>query len=285
MRTAASRRPSAVEGVSPPPPARLDEEVFHLLDEMLSERLGLSFPIARLSTLESRLRPRLDHHQLRSFFDYYLMLRYDFAAELPHLARLITNNETYFLRETEPVRDLWRRSGELLGGTPRRVLSAGCSSGEEAYSTRIVAEEQLAAAGLRVWGIDVDPERIAQAQRAVYRQGSLRALTRQQCRAWFDPDPEGGHRLRHHHRLGVTFAVGNIVDRATLPTFNLFDVVLCRNVLIYFSETALLRAIDNFAALLRPGGVLLLGHSESIIGRSPAFETIRLSKGLGYRRL
>jgi chemotaxis methyl-accepting protein methylase len=83
----------------------------------------------------------------------------------------------------------------------------------------------------------------------------------------------------------VHFSPGNILEKETFQRPVAYDVVFCRNVLIYFSEAALHRAIDNFASVLRPGGLLFLGHSESIIGLSPYFETVRLERCIAYKRV
>ena len=89
--------------------------------------------------------------------------------------------------------------------------------------------------------------------------------------------------LKRPYRDDVSFSRGNLVDRRTLP-FEPYDAVFCRNVLIYFAEPALKTAVDNFAALVRPGGLLFLGHAESIIGMTGAFRAERLGATIGYRR-
>jgi len=83
----------------------------------------------------------------------------------------------------------------------------------------------------------------------------------------------------------VSFGFGNILDIGSFQKPKPYDVVFCRNVLIYFSEAAFQNAIGNFARVLRPGGLLFLGHSESLIGRSDRFETLRLERCIAYRKL
>lgn len=267
----------------------MSEEEYLLLDELISTRYGLHFPVHKREILESRLRPRLEIYNLRSFFDYYLQLLGDADEELEHLARVISNNETYFFRESYQFEALLiDQLSELVGDSGRlRVLSAGCSSGEEPYTFSAYAQRhalQLAGIKVEIDAFDVDHQRIAMARRAAYRAYSLRTLDPEQTRRYFFQLDDGRFELRRTYREGVRFATGNIVELETFRPAEPYDAVFCRNVLIYFSEAALHKAIDNFAAVLRPGGLLFLGHSESIIGLDKPFETLRLERCLAYRR-
>ena len=137
---------------------------------------------------------------------------------------------------------------------------------------------------MKIDAIDLDRERLAMARRAIYRSGSLRALSPAQIRQYFiEHDPES-FELRPAHREGVTFSSGNIVDLSTYPAHAHYDAIFCRNVLIYFSESSIQATLDNFARVIRPGGLLFLGHSESIIGLTSAFQAERLGQCIAYRR-
>ena len=222
------------QGIAP-----LTPEELALFNEFLSSRFGLVFPEHKREILASRLAPRLRVHHVHRYIDYYLLLQYDLERELDPLTRAVTNNESYFFREKAQLESLQgERVAELLaGGTPGelRILSAGCSSGEEPYS--INAQVRGSALGLLAY------------------------------------------------RRGVRFASGNIIDPRICAGAVRYDVIFCRNVLIYFSELALKTAIDNFTRLLRLGGLLFLGHSESIIGLTPAFQVERLDQCIAYRRV
>lgn len=168
-----------------------------------------------------------------------------------------------------------------------RILSAGCSAGEEPYSINIHLRRTvlgLMAQGLRIDGIDIDSERLEMARRATYRPISLRMLAEDEIQRLFtNPEPEV-FELRDPFRRGVHFHQGNIIAVDSYPPGVLYDIIFCRNVLIYFDEAALKTAIDNFAHLLRPGGLLFLGHSESIIGLTKLFQVERLGQSIAYRR-
>jgi chemotaxis protein methyltransferase CheR len=263
-----------------------------LLNEVIERQFGLSFAVGKRELLESRLRPRLHALHLRRFIDYYLLLQYDLASELEQLARLVTNNETYFFRETYQFEGLFGDGLERLGrgrdGAPLRLLCAGCSSGEEPYTLNIYARRAaLGRPGLR-WSIDafdIDVDRLETARQAVYGSGSLRAADGGQRREYFTATGPERHELKRPFRDGVSFGCGNILDPPTFCKGPPYDVVFCRNVLIYFSEPAFHLAIANFAQALRPEGLLFLGHSESLIGRSERFETVRLERCIAYRRV
>ncbi len=274
----------------PQAPNMTDEE-HRLLDELVSDRFGISFRNERRTILESRLRPRLQALQLASFMDYYLQLQYAFEQEAPEFIRLLTNNETYFFRETTQfealLEDAWHDiAAGLQERRPLRVLCAGCSSGEEPFTLAIMASEAHPPAelsGFEIDAFDIDARRLEIARGGEYGQSALRTTNEDQIRRYFQRTGSNLFSLNSRYRTPVRFSYGNILDPATYPGTG-YDVVFCRNVLIYFSEDAIHRAIANFAAVLRPGGLLFVGHAESIIGLSTAFETVRFERCIAYRR-
>ena len=274
------------QGIAP-----LTPEELALFNEFLSSKFGLVFPEHKREILASRLAPRLRVHHVHRYIDYYLLLQYDLERELDPLTRAVTNNESYFFREKAQLEAL---QGELVaellaGGIPGelRILSAGCSSGEEPYSINAQVRGSalgLLASNLRIDGIDIDSERLEMAREATYRQHSLRTLSQGEIERYFIRRPDEVFELRKTYRRGVRFANDNIIDPRIAGAVR-YDVIFCRNVLIYFSEPALKTAIDNFTRLLRLGGLLFLGHSESIIGLTPAFQVERLDQCIAYRRV
>ena len=271
-------------------PAAMTPEEHLLLNEVIERQFGLSFAPAKKEFLESRLRPRLQSLHLRRFIDYYLLLQVDVEPELEHLARLITNNETYFFREVYQFEGLFAEglaelrqagwSGEL------RMLCAGCSSGEEPYTLNIYARQAgLVGGRWTIDAFDIDVDRLKMAREAIYGVGSLRSTSEAQRAQYFSGFAADRWQLRRANREGVGFAYGNILDLDSFRKPQLYDAIFCRNVLIYFSEAAFQHAIANFAKALRQGGLLFLGHSESLIGRSDRFETVRLERCIAYRKL
>lgn len=274
------------------PPIVLCDESYYLLNELLEESFGIHFPMSRRKLLESRLQPRIKALHLTSTMDYYILVQ-GAGPELQELAHAVTNNETYLFRERYQFEALFNDGIELLQSTAGdsgrlRMLCAGCSSGEEPYTLNCFAQDHKhrdSTLRTEIDAFDLDHNRLDIAKRAQCRTRSLREMSPDQIGQYLTCLAPDSYEVKGAYRRGVAFQSGNIVDLRTYQRPMPYDVVFCRNVLIYFSDAALLRAIENFSNVLRPGGLLFLGYSESIIGLSPKFETVRLNKCIAYRRI
>lgn len=260
-----------------------------LLGDLIQERFGLTFEGVRQEILAARLRPRMRELRLDSPRAYYEYLRFhpQRDAEFDKLPALVTNNETYFFRET-------RQFGILIDhvlperratSRPLRVLSAGCSSGEEPYTLAIALHDAGLPLAGRSWEIDacdLNPERISRAREAIYDETSLRACDPETRRRYFTA--EGGRfRLKDRYRAGLRFFQSNLLA----PGFSLdrpYDAILCRNLLIYFGDSAFDRLIGLFARALLPGGYLFLGHSESLFDRATELVPVVVDGSVIYRK-
>ncbi|MBA3893505.1 MAG: protein-glutamate O-methyltransferase CheR [Gemmatimonadales bacterium] len=262
-----------------------------LLGDLIQERFGLTFEGVRQDILGSRLRPRLRELRLDSPRAYYEYLRFHPRgdAEFDRLPALITNNETYFFRETRQfeilIEHVLPERRPAAPSRPLRLLSAGCSSGEEPYSLAIALHDAGLPPAARSWEIDacdLNPERIARAREALYDETSLRACDPESRRRYFSV--EGGRfRLKDRYRVGVRFFQSNLLA----PGFALdrpYDVILCRNLLIYFGDAAFDRLIGLFASALVPGGYLFLGHSESLFDRDTELLPVVVGGSVVYRK-
>ncbi len=272
---------------------QLEDSQAKLLAEVIEGRFGLAFSGVRRDILASRLETRLRALHLPDFLEYYHYLRAhpDREAEFAELARRLTNNETYFFREPQHfeviTRQVLPRRNLVRGGPPLRVLSAGCSSGEEPYSLVIALQN----AGLELAGIpweidacDLNRDRLAQAREGIYEPNSLRTCDEETRRRYFT-EAEGRFTLRPRHRKGVNFFEANLSNSMTGLGWPIYDAILCRNVLIYFSEETFFTVIARFARALAPGGYLLLGHSESLIDKVPQFVPELAEGVMVYRRV
>lgn len=272
-------------------PVPLTDEGLHLLNEVLERHFGLVFPPHRRAVLEARLQPRLRALGLDDVLDYCTLLQVYGNGELDQLAVAVTNNETYFFRERDQIDALFEHGVPMLRpglADPgrMRVLSAGCSSGEEAFTIGFCAREAFVPGlTVQVDAFDLDRERVGIAQRAVYRARSLRQMTEAQVARYLTPMADERWGVRDGYRTAVRFSHGNLVDARSFQRQVRYDAVFCRNVLIYFSERSLRRAVQHLAGVLRPGGLLFLGHSESIIGMFPDLETVRLGPCIAYRKV
>ena len=199
---------------------------------------------------------------------------------------MVTNNETYFFRETHQfdllVNHVIPERRAALRGRPLRFLSAGCSSGEEPYSLSIALHNAgLPLAGV-TWEIDacdLNPERIARAQQALYPESSLRACDADARRNYFTPEPAAASGCKEKYRRGVRCFQANLLAPNGALGWAVYDAILCRNLLIYFSDEAFASLIGLFARSLLPGGYLL-PRPLGIAARSED----RLRTGDGGRR-
>jgi chemotaxis protein methyltransferase CheR len=271
---------------------QLTEEEWKLLSDLISSHFGLVFPAARRGLLESRLRARLERLHLASFGEYYRFLVFhpERKAELAALPSLITNNETYFFREAHQFRLLTAavlpEIAPRLKRRPLRVLSAGCSSGDEAYSIVIALQEAGLGPSGHGWEVDacdLNPQRLRQAKEALYEPGSLRACDEVMRRAYFEAT-DGRFRLHQRYRSGTTFFERNLAAQDVRFPNAPYDVIFCRNVLIYFSDPAFDTLITRFHASLADHGYLFLGHAESLIGRRDDFRPVRLQGSVVYQK-
>lgn len=271
----------------------LGDAEWKLISDVIESRFGLVFDGVRREILEARLAPRLQQLHLQTFLEYYHYLSTHPAreAEFAELSRRITNNETYFFREQHHfdvvVKHVVPTLAPELRSRPLRVLSAGCSSGEEPYSLVIALQDAgLELSGYR-WEIDacdLNPNRIAQAREAWYETNSLRAGD-PEMRSRYFTEQNGRYQLKERYRKGVRFFEANVVSALPGNGWGRYDTILCRNLLIYFSGKAFYDLIGAFARALSPGGYLLLGHSESLIDKVPEFVPVYLEGAMVYRRI
>lgn len=268
---------------------------FRMLCELIKGRCGLHFDEDSRFLVEKRVARRIQEADVASFSAYHLLLRdgRQGEEEFANLIDALTTNETYFFRESRQLHALIdeiipdiraRRSGQGRTG-PVTIWSAGCSSGEEPYSIAAMAIE----AGidpqkeLRIYASDISRAMLARSRRGVYREASFRE-TSPALRARYFIEKEGHHTISDEVRRCVDFIHLNLLDRSKVALLGSIDVIVCRNVIIYFDLETKKKVIETFYQKLRPGGYLLLGHSESLINVSSAFELKHLKNDLVYRR-
>ena len=270
-------------------PVALPALEYELLRGVIRQSFGIDYPPNKRELLRVRLEGRLRALGVRRFADYYRLLRYAQPGqnEWQALAECITNNETYFFRESHHFAQLADIAASRRGG-PIRALSAGCSSGEETYSMAAVLDASAAGVGFEVCGVDVSAAKIAEASAGRYPERSFRRDEGPPSNVALDrvvfPEPTGNWAVRPALRAHTRFQRANLVDEEQVSRLGLFDVVFCRNVLIYAHEQSIPRFLRGLEALVRPGGHLFLGHSESLLGRHTLFRTERVGSGFVYVR-
>jgi chemotaxis protein methyltransferase CheR len=271
---------------------RLSPEEFRQLRELFNQHCGLQFTPDARTSMERRLRERVVMLGLHSFGQYHEYLRHHGRgrAELDEAVDLITVNETYFLREDYQLRAFMNEIVPMIvraGGAKNRlqIWSAGCATGEEVYSIAIAARE----AGVtdqrevRIFGTDISRRCVVAARKGIYSASSFRTTPPELKRRYFQDRPDGFHVVDDLRAL-CQFGHLNLLDASRVAVVGRVDLIFCRNVLIYFDEDARRRVIEIFYERLLPGGFLLLGHSESLLNVTTAFELVHLREDLVYRK-
>jgi chemotaxis protein methyltransferase CheR len=270
----------------------MSEEEFRLLRELFHAHCGLWFRDDNRYLLERRLGPRVQALGLEDFSAYHRHLRFDPGreAELDEATDVLTTNETYFYREPYQLHAFSR---EILPALARRnardrrlrILSAGCSTGEEVYTVAMLVRESRLFEGweVEIVGCDISRRCVAHARAGAYGEHAFRNPEVEPLRRWFQL--RGGKwAVDDAIRRSVRFQRENLLDRRALATVPRVDAVFCRNVMIYFDRAARRRVLGRLHEKLRPGGWLLLGHSESLLNLTADFELVQLEGDLVYRR-
>ncbi len=249
-------------------------EQLERLRAILARRVGLAFDDTRRAELADAAHRRM-RERGRITVDAWLDELETNRDELRSLAQLLTVGETYFFRAREQLDVL---EEVVLPNRPRsrgpdlNILSAGCSSGEEAYSLAIVMREwerqgrPASWVRWRVHGVDLNGASVARANAAVYSAWSLRATSHELRERWFVPHG-GGFEVKGAVRENVTFEQRSLVGELNpLAPPETFDAIFCRNVIMYLAPDAARAVVEQLTKLLVPGGYLFLGHAESLRG-------------------
>ena len=273
-----------------------EEEAFSLkdlqrFDDILCARTGMSFGETKRYYVERRLRERIVACSAASLDAYLNRLRAD-PAEVQAVINSFTVNETYFYREEHQFRSL---SHDILPeivagrgpGDKVRIWSLPCATGEEAYSIalwRLENWRMVDAYNVEIVGSDIDTRALNAARAGLYDERSVGRLPAQVLDEYFEPRSGGFSQIIADLIESVTFTPANLVDQASMRVNGAFEVIFCRNALIYFDDASRRIAARNLYECLNPGGFLCLGHSESMSRMSRHFTQRRFADAIVYQR-
>jgi chemotaxis protein methyltransferase CheR len=241
--------------------------VFTILSGLIEERLGLFFAPQDSELLAEKISPRSLELGFDSLLDYYYYLRYDAGAaeELQRLAETLVVNETYIGRELDQLSALVDRLlPPLLAERGKaRIWSAACSTGEEPFTLAGMLGDRGLLPRVELLASDISERVLSIARRGVFSGRSLRALP-PAAQGWLEMDGNTA-RVKPELLRAVQFRKLNLSDREAVQSVGKVDVVICRNVLIYFRDSTIRGVVDSLASTLLPGGYLLIGASESLL--------------------
>ena len=260
----------------------LTDSEFKRLRELVHQRTGIALSEAKRELLYGRLARRLRKLKLTSFAEYCQLVERDGSAELQELTNAMTTNLTSFFREDYHFKQL---AAEVLpqveskrsGKRRMRLWSAGCSTGEEPYSLAVVMREALA--HLSGWDIkllatDIDSKVVATAAEGVYAAERFKGVAPERVKNWFreiSGRPDFFAASAELKSL-ITFKQLNLLDQ--WPMKGPFDVIFCRNVVIYFDKATQRSLFDRMADLQEPGGWLFIGHSENLLNVTRRYKLV-----------
>ncbi|HWS32590.1 MAG TPA: protein-glutamate O-methyltransferase CheR [Actinoplanes sp.] len=277
--------------------AGLSDADFTRFCDYFYKRTGIHFTPGKRYFVDKRIETCIRNSRYDTFASWFAALRTSDRGEMAQdLINQLTVNETYFLREDYQFDSMLKtvlpnviadRGGLQRLTGPVKILSLPCSTGEEPYSIalRLLQEWDLIDhVDVEIHGADIDSEVLAKAAHATYGERSLHRVPKTWLAKYFVSVDSGRYQVEDGIRSAVTLHRVNICDTAAMRSFRDFDVIFCRNVLIYFDELSSRRAAENLYGAMRPGGYLFLGHSESMSRISPIFTPTRLPEGLVYQR-
>lgn len=270
----------------------LTEDEFRKLCEFLYRRTGMIFTETKRYYVERRVVERMVATSADSFSSYFTRLRANLGGEIEQFVNAFTVNETYFYREDHQLKCL---TSDLLAqrildrkhGDAIRIWSVPCSTGEEPYSIAMWLLENWSLVDnyeIEIVGSDIDTKVLEIAREGIFGKRALMRLTPEIITTYFSQLDEFRWQIIEDLRDSVRLGPVNIVEQNETRPYGQFDVIFCRNVLIYFDDASRRIAAENLYENLLPGGFICLGHAESMSRISPLFEVARFADAIVYQR-
>jgi chemotaxis protein methyltransferase CheR len=268
----------------------ISEADYKKLADVLYRRTGISLDIKRYHILKPKLEKILQKHEYVNFRTFFHDYRFDKNKELKQdLLNTVTINETYFYREKYQFEslvkdilhqiDTTREQGEVI-----RVLCAPSSTGEEPYSIALSLLEEndiINKRDIELVGIDIDSNVIEKAKKGIFSKRSVQYIPQHLLKEYFTKkDME--YEIADFLRDAVDFKVVNVMDKFAMKKLGKFDVIFSRNMLIYFDDESRKKVAMIFYEMLKPNGVVFLGHAESMSRIASVFTTAKSGNSIYY---
>ncbi len=276
--------------------AKMDDKTFKTLRDFIYEKSGIYFSDQKKYLMETKILERIKERGFRDFneYAYFLMYSKDYKEELKYLFNAITINETSFFRN-KPQIEAFRNHilPELISLPDRQtfktitILSAGCSTGEEPYTLAIVCKEFIETKA-KDWRVmieagDLSEAALAQAREGLYSAYTLRNVPPSYLEKYFVKEGEN-YRVKDEIKRMVRFYHLNLTDDSQMRRITKKDVIFCRNVMIYFDDAVKKKVVNYFYDILKVGGYLIIGHSESLHNITRAFKIVHFPGALAYKK-
>ncbi len=269
----------------------LSYDDFDVLRQLIYHNSGIWLGDQKISFLRSRLKGRLRTNNISSHREYYHFLRYDPQGpeEIQQLIDATTVNETWFFREIAPL-EAWLGSVYPViakKGNGLRIWSAGCASGEEPLTLAMLLFEIMPDAAQRdieILATDISQTALKHARAGLYSAHSLRHTEQRWVHKYFKPSANGHLQIDEKILRMMRFGFTNLIDQSLPGRIFPVNLIVCRNVIIYFAKASRHAVLENFFNILKPGGYLILGHAESLLYTKTPFEVARVGDTIMYKK-
>jgi chemotaxis protein methyltransferase CheR len=270
----------------------ISDDDFEKFREYFYRKTGISFEPSKRYFVDKRLAERVEATGSGNFRGYFTMLRFQASGEeLQQLTNLMTVNETYFLREEYQFQCMVDSlMPELVGRkadkSPLRIWCIPSSSGEEPYSVALYLTERWA--GINDWDVeiissDIDTSILKKARAGLYSPRSVQHVPAPWLKKYFSRIGNE-YQLCDDLRQAVEFTRVNLSEPADTRAYRNFDIIFCRNLLIYYDDVSRKAAAETFFDALKPGGFICLGHSESMSRISSLYKVRKFPAAIVYQK-
>jgi len=261
-----------------------------LIQTLIHERTGMFFDNGKSDLLIDKLAPLVIERGFSSYLDYYYLLKYDETskAEWQNVINTLSVQETYFWREIDQVRALvqtllpqWHARNS--SSSTLRIWSAACATGEEPLTLAMALNEAgwFERASIEIVASDASSKAIDRAVQGVYRGRAFRNLSPHLRDRYFEQDGSDW-RIRSNIHSRIKWEIANLIDESQIAHLAAADFIFCRNVFIYFSESAISRTVRSFARFIRPPGYLFVGAAESLLRLTTDFTLTEIDDAFVY---
>ncbi len=254
------------------------------VEALIKRHTGIDATIVGPGLINSAIARQMRLHQINDLAAYWALLQQDQAA-VQQLIEVVVVPETWFFRDRAPFQFLVTHCQQLPPQTaPYRILSVPCSTGEEPYSIAMaLLQAGIPTTQFTIEGIDISQQHIQKAQAGIYPPFSFRNDDDDLQAKFFAPVGRDYHLQDRVKRL-VKFRVGNILQAQTWPIGQCYDIIFCRNLLIYFDQATRQRVLTRLNQLLKPTGRLFVGHAESSLLLNAGWQGVRIPFTFAYQK-
>jgi len=249
---------------------KLDKTLFLKYRDLIYKTSGIFLSDKKITLLSNRLRKRLKERNFSTYKEYYNYLtdHPEDKTEMTEMIDVVTTNVTHFFRnpkQLEIFQDIILKEIEQRG-YPIRLLSAGCSTGEEPYTLSLIIKEHYPKLNFHIDAVDISSTALDVAKKGIYTNDKIiDHVSKSMLLHFFQKESENEYAIKNELKQHVSFTKMNIVRQ---PFTNTYDIIFCRNVVIYFDKPTKENVYNNIHKALKPDGYFFVGHSEGLINNT-----------------